>query len=119
MKHPENISRSEKYLSISAFAERYNKSRPTVYKMLEMGILPTIWIGKRLFIDTSDPVMMMAALHKFPGTGNYSGRSCDYKPPKRKNTFDSEMDLRYEIFEAEQEAKRQKRKKLRSKKAEL
>ena len=112
----ENNSRSEKYLSISGFAEKYGKSRPTVYKMLEKCILPLKQIGKRLKIDVSNPELVRKALHSLPGVGNWVGRSCNYKPIKRKCSFDTELDLQYEIYEREQAEKRAKRKLARIKK---
>ena len=111
--------KKSEYLSVSAFAERYGKSRPTVYKLIKTGMLHTVQTGKRLKIDVSDPSIILEALHSLPGTGNYSGRASGNNPSKSKNVHDSEFDLNFAIFEKEEAERRLKRRLARIKRSKL
>ena len=109
MKHSQNILPDKKFLNISDFSKRYLISRPSTYKLIKEGRLPTKMIGKRLHIDVSNDKIIKTAINSLSGPGEWS-RNDNYKPKRHKHlTPDEEFDLQFEAFEKKEAEKREKR----------
>jgi hypothetical protein len=101
MKNSQNISSNKNYLNISQVARRFKISRPSIYKLLKMGFLPSEIIKKRLYIDCSDNAKVLFAIRQLPKTGHYTrSRSWSYVQPKYKpGSFEAKFEEAYQASE--------------------